>query len=77
MEVVKTLKEGGFLALATAPILEECYNTLKEFLMAMIEHCDREANQVAHKPARQTFISKDFCMDSRPSFIFHALANVM
>jgi len=46
MEVVKTLKEGGFLALATAPVLEECYNTLKEFLMAMIEHCDREANKL-------------------------------
>ena len=40
MELVETVKEGDFQALAAAPILEECYNTLKEFPMAMIEHCD-------------------------------------
>jgi hypothetical protein len=45
--------------------------------MAMIEHCDREANQVAHELAQKTFISKDFCtwVDSPPIFIFHALSN--
>ena len=31
--------------------------------MATIEHCDREANQVAHELARQGFISnKSFCI---------------
>jgi hypothetical protein len=37
--------------------------------MAMIEHCDREANQVAHELARQAFISKDFC-----TWVDHPLA---
>ena len=48
-----------------------------EFPMATIEHCDREANQVAHELAQQAFVSKAICIwvDSPPSFIFPILSN--
>ena len=45
--------------------------------MATIEHCDREANQVAQELAQQAFVSKAICIwvDSPPSFIFPILSN--
>lgn len=42
MEVAEVVNEDDFLALAAAPILEECYTTLKEFPMAMIEHSNSQ-----------------------------------
>ena len=60
LEVVETMNDGGFSASADTPILKYCYNIWMDFLMATIEHCDREANQVAHELARQVFVSKAF-----------------
>jgi hypothetical protein len=48
LEVAETIKDGGFSASAAAPIFEDCYNIRMDFLTATMEHCDREANQVAH-----------------------------
>jgi len=50
------------IASAAAPIFEECYDIWMDFPSAMIEHCDREANQVAHELAQQPFASRDFCI---------------
>jgi hypothetical protein len=48
-----------------------------DFPMATIEHCDREANQVAHELAQWAFVSKAICIwvDSPLSFIFPILSN--
>ena len=45
--------------------------------LATIEHCDREANQVAHELARQALEEKFSCfwVDSQPTFITALLAN--
>ena len=45
--------------------------------LATIEHCDREANQVAHELARQALEEKVSCIwvDSQPIFITALLAN--
>ena len=72
------MKGGGILASAAAPLFEDCYNIWMDFpTTPMMEHCHREANQVAHELARQAFVSKVFCMwvDLRPSFIFPILSN--
>ena len=65
------------IASAAAPIFEECYDIWMDFPSAMIEHCDREANQVAHELAQQPFASRDFCIwiDSSYSFIFFYFIN--
>jgi len=64
------------IASAAAPIFEECYDIWMDFPSAMIEHCDREANKVAHELAQQAFVSKAICIwvDSTPSFIFPILS---
>jgi hypothetical protein len=45
--------------------------------MATIEHCDTEANQVAHELARQALVAKASCIwvDLQPTFITALLAN--
>jgi ribonuclease HI len=76
-EVIDTMMDGGFTASATAPIFEDCYNIWKDLPMATIEHCDREANQVAHELARQALVAKASCIwvDLQPTFITALLAN--
>ena len=71
------MKDGGFWASAAAPNFEDSCNICMDFPIATMEHCDREANQVAHELARQAFVSKVFfCtwVDSPPSFIFPILS---
>jgi ribonuclease HI len=76
-EAVDTMMDGAFTASSTAPIFEDCYNIWKDLPMATIEHCDREANQVAHKLARQALVAKASCVwvDLQPTFITALLAN--
>jgi hypothetical protein len=76
-EVVDTMMDGGFTASVAAPIFEDCHNIWKDLPMAMIKPCDREANQVAHKLARQALVAKASCIwvDLQPTFIPALLAN--
>jgi ribonuclease HI len=46
LEVVETMRGG---ASAGAQIYEECTQLWQDFQSISIEHCDREANQVAHE----------------------------
>jgi len=62
LEVVQSIQDGSFSAMASAPILDECDNLWREFTIISIEHCDRESNQVAHELARQGFMSKVSCI---------------
>ena len=76
-EVIDIIKDGGFTASASAPILEVCYDLWRDLPLAIIKHCDREANQVAHELARQALEEKFSCIwvDSQPTFITALLAN--
>jgi hypothetical protein len=67
-----------FLGIGGSPnFFLECYNIWMDFPTATIKHCDREANQVTHELARETFVSKAYCIwaHSPPSFIFPILSN--
>ena len=70
-EVIDIMKDAGFTASVAAPILEVCYDLWRDLPLATIEHCDREANQVAHELARQALEEKVSCIwvDSQPTSI--------
>jgi len=76
-EVIDIMNEEGFTASAAAPIFGICYDLWKDLPKATMEHCDREANQVAHELARQALQTKSSCtwVDSQPMFITAFLAN--
>ncbi|KAK3151155.1 hypothetical protein QOZ80_3AG0242440 [Eleusine coracana subsp. coracana] len=57
-EVVQTMQEGDFSATSAMIIYEECYSIWRDLAGVSIEFCHREANSVAHKLARDAFISK-------------------
>lgn len=71
MQVVDTMKDGGFSATTAAAIYEECHDLWKNFANVDIQHCNREANQVAHQLAREAFSAKQSCIwvDEPPSSI--------
>ncbi|KAM3402325.1 hypothetical protein ACQJBY_006310 [Aegilops geniculata] len=51
MEVIETMDDGGQSAGATAAIFDDCYHYACDFVNARFEHCNREANKVAHELA--------------------------
>jgi ribonuclease HI len=48
MEVVETMKDGGFTTNSAAAVYDECNIIWSGFQDITIEHCNREANQAAH-----------------------------
>ncbi|XBI08586.1 hypothetical protein VPH35_136294 [Triticum aestivum] len=52
LEVVETMQDGGQSAGAAAAIFDDCYHYACDFIMTKFEHCNREANKVAHELAR-------------------------
>jgi hypothetical protein len=77
VEVAETMQEGGKSATVAAAIYDDCVRLWREFVSISIEHCDREANVVAHTLARQAFRSKSSYMwvDETPDFILGVTAN--
>jgi len=71
MEVVQTMKDGGFTANSATALYDECNIIWSRFQDIMIEHCNREANQAAHNLARRAMQCKQNCTwdDEPPSFI--------
>jgi ribonuclease HI len=61
VEVVDTMKDGGFTANSAAALHDECNIIWSEFQNIMIEHCNREANQAAHNLARRAMQCKQNC----------------
>jgi len=57
LEVVETMKQDGISATASAPVYDECVQLWQDFVSISIEHCNREANKVAHEVARLVMAS--------------------
>ena len=57
LEVVETMKQDGISATASAPVYDECAQLWQDFVSISIEHCNREANKVAHEVARLVMAS--------------------
>jgi hypothetical protein len=77
LEVVETMKNGGFSAGAAAAVYDECTSWWLEFADISIEHCPREANQPAHILARNALSCKiDNVWNSDPPlFLVQSLVN--
>ncbi|XBI08694.1 hypothetical protein VPH35_136388 [Triticum aestivum] len=52
LEVIETMQDVGQSAGAAAAIFEDCFHYACDFVMTRFEHCNREANKVAHELAR-------------------------
>jgi ribonuclease HI len=72
LEVVETMKDGGFSANSAAAIYDECITIWSGFQEISIQHCSRDANCVAHELARRARQSKQDCIrdDEPSSFIY-------
>ncbi|XBH88029.1 hypothetical protein VPH35_075380 [Triticum aestivum] len=57
IEVINTMKNGGQSAGAAAAVFDDCYFLACDFSLTRFEHCNREANRVAHELARLAKIS--------------------
>ena len=77
MEVVETMKEGGFSANSAAAIYDECIIIWSGFQEISIEHCSRDANRVAHELARRAMQTKDklYLGHESPSYILEFVPN--
>lgn len=77
MEVVQTMKDGGFSATSAAALYDECNIIWSRFQDISIEHCSREVNQLAHNLAKRVMQYKQTCtwVDESPSFILDLLTN--
>ncbi|KAI4997390.1 hypothetical protein ZWY2020_052732 [Hordeum vulgare] len=51
-EVIEIMKDGGRSAGAPAAIFDDCFHYACDFVATRFEHCNREANKVAHELAR-------------------------
>ncbi|VAI04919.1 unnamed protein product [Triticum turgidum subsp. durum] len=51
------MKNGGQSAGAPATVFDDCYFLACDFSLTRFEHCNREANRVAHELARLAKIS--------------------
>ena len=76
MQVVSTMRDDGFSATTAAAVYDDCFKLWQEFSLISIEHCNRDANQVAHELARNSFLNRSSCIwaDEPPNFIFATLA---
>ena len=48
-DVIDTMKDGGRSAGAAAAIFGDCFHYACDFIITRFEHCNREANKVAHE----------------------------
>ncbi|KAF7022277.1 hypothetical protein CFC21_035078 [Triticum aestivum] len=51
-EGIDTMNDGGQSAGAAATIFDDCFHYACGFVTGRFEHCNREANKVAHELAR-------------------------
>jgi ribonuclease HI len=77
LKVVETMRQGGFTATISGPVYEQCDMMWHDFVFISLEHCNREANCVAHELARVASQEKMTCnwVTEPPSFILGALVN--
>jgi len=77
LEVVDTMRQGGFTATISGPIYEQCELMWLDFVSISLEHYNREANGVAHELARIALQEKLTCnwVHEPPRFLLGALVN--
>ena len=77
MQVVSTMQEGGFSATSAIQIFEDCRILWEGFDRVSIEHCNRNANQLAHELVRIAIRSKIPCIwvDESSSCVLNYLIN--
>jgi ribonuclease HI len=77
VQVVDTMKQGGFSATASAAIYDDCIILWSGFGVVSVEFCNREANHVAHELAKVSISSGSSCtwVDEPPRFILSKLVN--
>jgi hypothetical protein len=70
-QVIDTIKEGGFSATSSAAIFDDCRLLATGFREITFEHCNREANEVAHELVRHSFHDRIDCIwDDDPLCFF-------
>jgi ribonuclease HI len=76
MQVVNTFRDG-FSATSATAIYDDCFSIWMSFSLKTIEHCNRDANQVAHELAKFTFVNRSTCIwaDEPPRLLIATLAN--
>ena len=52
MEVIETMNNGGRSSSIAAVVFDDCYFLACDFPITKFEHCNREANRVAHELAK-------------------------
>jgi hypothetical protein len=77
MEVVETMKDGGFSGTSAAALYDECITIWSGFQEISIEHCSRDANQAARELAKRAMLLKQNCTwnDEPPGFILAFVIN--
>jgi ribonuclease HI len=60
LKVIDTMQDGGQSAGAAAAIFDDCFHYACDFVITRFEHCNREANKVAHELARLVRFSLTF-----------------
>ncbi|XBH90537.1 hypothetical protein VPH35_082169 [Triticum aestivum] len=62
MEVTYTMNNEGHSAGAAATVFDDCYFMACDFPLTRFEHCNREANKVAHELARlgKNLVTRDW-----------------
>jgi hypothetical protein len=77
VQVVDTMKNGGFSATAAAAIYDDSIIVWSGFGSVDLVSCNREANQVAHELASDAFRTNNSCtwVDEPPRFILSKLTN--
>jgi hypothetical protein len=56
VQVVETMNNGGFSATASTTIYDDCNTILSGFDNINLEHCNRKANLVAYKLAKNFYL---------------------
>jgi hypothetical protein len=77
VQVVDTMKQGGFSATSSAAIYDDCIIMWSGFGAVSVEFCNREANHVAHELAKISVSSSSTCtwVDEPPRFILSKFVN--
>jgi hypothetical protein len=77
VQVIETLMNGCFSAMSFSAIFDDCRMLSVGYRKIQFEHCNREANQVAHELARYSFINHvdEFWDNDPPSFIIPAMVH--
>ncbi|KAI4971715.1 hypothetical protein ZWY2020_002629 [Hordeum vulgare] len=76
MKVIETMKEGGRSAGATTAIFDDCFHFACDFVASRFEHCNTEANKVAHEFARLAKFSRaSHWFDEPPDEVVSLLLN--